>query len=509
MADTPNTPNATAVAPGDAQQSTSSTSSDAKRVGLIGLIGVVISAMVGGGIYDLPQNMTADAGGLGIIIAWAITGIGMWFIANTFRVLAQAKPELKNGLYTYASRGFGKLVGFFVAYGYWICNCFALVAYGVLIMSTLNYFFPGSFEGGKNWWSIIGASAISWLMFVLACRGAKSSSFINIIGTIGKIIPVLVFLIACLTVFNFATFFHGFFGMDGSKALAFNFGDVMGQASSTMLVTLWLFIGIEGAVVVSGQATSQNDVARATTIGYLAILVLYVLSSLLPLGVYDQTQIAAMENPSMAAIMLDKFGSWGEILINIGVIISVLSSWLVWMLMLGQMPLFAAEDGIFPKSFGKTNDADAPTKALLWTAIIIQALLILCHFLPGNAWTTMISITSVMAMPCYLLCCLFLWKIAKTEPWPKIRFSKTNGLVTGILGTIFSLFLVYSAGLNYLMVACIIYAIGIPIFFVGLKQNGATGTYSSMLGKWEKVLLAIVVVLGIIGIVYACIGGIF
>lgn len=93
----------------------SSAQDSSKKVGLIGLVGIVISAMIGGGIYNLPQNMAADASAGAIIIAWVVTGIGIWFIANTFRILSAARPELTNGLYTYAEKGFGKLIGFFVA----------------------------------------------------------------------------------------------------------------------------------------------------------------------------------------------------------------------------------------------------------------------------------------------------------------------------------------------------------------------------------------------------------
>lgn len=486
-------------------------STGTKKVGLVGLVAVVISAMVGGGIYDLPQNMAASASAGSQIIAWVITGVGMWFIANTFRVLAQVKPDLKNGLYTYASRGFGKFVGFLIAYGYWICNCFALVAYGVLIMSTMDYFFPGVFTGGNNIPSIIGASVITWIMLFLALRGAKSGALLNVVGTIGKILPVLVFIVLILTIFQFGTFMDAFWGVakDG-HALTFNFGDVMNQVSGTMLVTLWLFLGIEGAVVISGEAKSQSDVSKATTIGYLSILVIYVLVSLLPLGVFSQGEIAGMSDPSMAAIMQAKFGSWGAIMVNIGVIISVLSSWLVWMIMLGQMPLFASRDGIFPKHFTKMNKSGSPSYSLLWTAIVIQLLLVLCHFTSGNAWNTMISITSVMAMPCYLMCCLFLWKVAIKETWPQgSRFSKGYGMATGIIGTIFALYLVYAAGLNYLMIAAFLYAIGIPLFIIGRRQAGEKGSLFSLFTTAEKVLCVIVIILGIIGIVYSISSGVF
>ena len=481
-------------------------STSAKKVGLIGLIAIVISAMVGGGIYDLPQNMAASASAGSQIVAWAITGVGIWFIANTFRILAQVKPNMKNGLYTYAERGFGKFVGFLIAYGYWICNCFALVAYGVLIMSTMNYFFPGVFEGGNNWPSIIGATVITWLMLWLALRGAKSGAFLNVIGTIGKILPVLVFIVLILTIFQFGMFMDAFWGVakDGS-ALSFNFGDVMSQVSGTMLVTLWLFIGI-----VSGEAKSQNDVAKATTIGYLVILALYVLVSLLPLGVFTQGEIAGMADPSMAAIMSQKFGAWGAVMVNVGVIISVLSSWLVWMLMLAQMPLYAARDGIFPKRFAKQNRTGAPSYSLLWSTIVIQVGLVASHFMAGNAWDTVVDISAVMCMPCYMTCAMFLWKVARKGEWPEgARFSKANGLATGIIGTVFALYLIYASGLTYLMIAAFVYAIGIPLFVIGRKQAGQKGPVLGYFTKGEKLLCAAVAALGVVGVLYSISSGVF
>ncbi|WP_239646799.1 basic amino acid/polyamine antiporter [Bifidobacterium gallicum] len=474
-----------------------------KKVGLIGLVGIVISAMVGGGIFNLPQNMSADASAGGQIIAWVITGIGMWFIANTFRILSAARPDMKDGLYAYAYHGFGKYVGFLISYGYWLCNCFSLVAYGVLIMSTLDLFFPGKFTGGNNLASIIGGSLILWIMVLLALRGAKSGAFLNLIGTVCKIAPVLVFIVAMMTVFKFSQFVIGFWGVSQSGVpLHFEFGNVMKQVSSTMLVTLWLFLGIEGAVVISGEARSQKDVSKATTIGYLTVLIVYVLVSLLPLGVDGYRDIGAMQNPSMAVLMAQKVGQWGSDLVNVGIIISVLSAWLVWMIMLGQMPMYAARDGIFPESFAKQNKHGAPSTALIWTAIITQVIFVICLFVKGSAWNTLISITSVMAMPCYLLCCVFLWKIALKEPWPTtIRFSKRNGLITGVLGTVFALYLVYSAGLHYLMIACILYAIGLPLFIVSRREHAKGTKLLDLFTKWEKILVVIVLVAAVAGIV--------
>lgn len=476
----------------------SSSGASGKKLGLIALIGIVISAMVGGGIYDLPQNMTSGASAGAIILAWVITGIGMWFVANTFRILSSARPKMTNGLYTYAEDGFGRLWGFFIAYGYWICNCFALVAYSILIMQTMNYFFP-YFEGGNNIPAIIAGSIITWIMYVITLFGAKSNSFLNNIGTIGKLVPVAIFILLMLTVFKLSIFLTDFWGVKDGVALDFSFSNVIPQIKSTMLVTLWLFIGIEGAVVVSGRAKSQKTVRRATLIAFYVILAIYAIVSLLPLGVYSQETVGNMTNPSMGVILRDKFGAWGEVVVNIGVIISVLSSWLVWMVMLAEMPLAGAKDGTFPKFFLKENSKSAPSHSLLVTTIIIQVILIFSHF-AGNAWSTMISITGVMALPCYLLSTLYLFKIAYKKDYPTDIFAKRNtALITGALGSIYAVWLLYAAGLNYLMIACILYAVGIPLYIYSVRKNDPK---QPVFKKFEMVIVAITVLLAIAGIVY-------
>ncbi|MBP3525817.1 MAG: amino acid permease, partial [Opitutales bacterium] len=134
----------------------------AKRLGIIGLGAIVLSSMIGGGIYSLPQNMAASAAAGAVIIAWIITGIGIFFIANSFRILASARPNLTAGIYMYSRDGFGEYAGFTIAWGYWLCQIFGNVGYAVITMDALNYFFPGVFAGGNNLWSIVGGSILIW-----------------------------------------------------------------------------------------------------------------------------------------------------------------------------------------------------------------------------------------------------------------------------------------------------------------------------------------------------------
>ena len=89
-----------------------------KKLGVIALAALVVSAMIGGGIFSLPQNMAQGAGVTAVIVAWVVTGAGMFFLANTFRILSAARPDATTGIYSYARIGFGRFAGFEMAWSY-------------------------------------------------------------------------------------------------------------------------------------------------------------------------------------------------------------------------------------------------------------------------------------------------------------------------------------------------------------------------------------------------------
>ena len=178
----------------------------AVKLSLWGLLGVVISAMVGSGVYSLPQNMAKGAGVLSIIAAWFITGFGMFCIVYTFHLLAKAKPEMASGIYSYSKDGFGNGAGFFTAWGYWLCNICANTGIAVILMEALNYFFAPHFEGGNNLNSLLLSSAIIWIFFILVYRGIKTATIVNMIGTCFKLIPIFIFIAVGMYAFDFSLF---------------------------------------------------------------------------------------------------------------------------------------------------------------------------------------------------------------------------------------------------------------------------------------------------------------
>lgn len=467
-----------------------------KQLGVLAMTLLVISAMFGGGVFNIPQNMAQSAALGAILIAWVVTGLGIFFIARTFQVLADIHPEMTSGIYMYSRAGFGKLSGFLIAWGYWMSAAFGNVGYAVLLMDALNFFFPPYFKGGNTWQAITIASIIIWCLSIFVMRGVKGTSILNNIGTVAKFIPVIVFIFV-LAYFSFQKdmFTSDFWGHISNSALAdHQLGNIFDQIKSTMLVTLWMYIGIEGAVVMSDKADGRT-VSRATILGFIVSTILFVLVSILPFGVFSQGQLSIMSPPSTAAILQSLVGEWGGIFINIGVIIALLSSWLVWTLLVAELPWACAKDGTFPKFFAKTNERGVASNSLWVSTIVMQCAMLLVYF-STNAWNVMLSITGVVILPAYIGSAAFLWKIMASNKYPKnAMFSKSTAYVTGILATLYGFWLIYAAGLSFILVGCVIYSIGLVVFFIARREqspNEKAFTHKEYIFSMLIVIIAII-----------------
>ena len=480
----------------------SQTPKSSAGLGVWALAAIVISSMIGGGIYSLPQNMAASASAGAVLCAWLITGIGVYFIANTFRILSVAKPDLTAGIYMYSRQGFGPFAGFSIGWSYWLCQICGNVGYAVITMDALNYFFPPYFAGGNNLPSIIGGSLIIWGFNFLVLRGIKQATLVNLIGTVAKILPLLLFIIIMAFVFKTRQFSFDFWGENLSVTP--HLGALKTQIKSTMLVTLWAFIGIEGAVVMSQHAKSAKSVGRATLLGFAGCLAIYILLSLLPFGYMSQQEIAGIANPSTAGILEKIVGKWGAALMNIGLLVSVLTSWLAWTMVTAQIPQAAAQNGTFPKAFAKENEHHAPCFSLYVTSALMQIFMLLVYF-SSNAWNTMLSITSVMVLPAYFSSCAYLWKLCEDHEYPSnIYIKRSSALISSIIGALYALWLIYAAGPKYLLMAVIFAALGIPVYIWARTQSAPD---EQIFSKREFCFACLLVVLALFAI-YAMWAGI-
>ncbi|EGT4253889.1 arginine-ornithine antiporter [Citrobacter amalonaticus] len=461
------------------------------KLKLPALTALVVSALIAAGVFSLPQNMAAKAGAGAILIGWGITFIGMLTLAFVFQTLAHRKSEVEGGVYGYARAGFGEYIGFNSAWGYWISAWIGNVSYYVVICSALGSFSAlGFFGDGTTLSALIVGSILLWSLHFLICRGVQGAALLNLIGTVAKVVPLIMFVVLVSVAFQVRTFKIEFWGNE-------QLGSVMDQVKNIMLVTTWVFIGIEGAAMYSGRAMKKSDVGKATMIGFFISILLFVAVSVLSLGVLSQPELAQLKNPSTAGVLAAAVGPWGAALMNIGLIVSVGAALLAWTLLSAETAYMAGKDGTMPKFLGKENANQAPVNALLLTNGLTQLFLIIAHFQQAGYLALLLLATSMILIP-YFLSGLYALKVA----WQKDGYNRdeqrsvTRDIIIGALATLYGAWLVYAAGMEYLLLSMILYALGI-IFYVWARKEKNGRLFNPI-----EIVLAIMVVAAGIYAVY-------
>ncbi|MGC6407410.1 basic amino acid/polyamine antiporter [Bisgaard Taxon 45] len=451
-----------------------------KKIGLLSLTALVLSSMIGSGIFSLPQNMAEVAGAQALMIGWLITGIGIIFLGLSFFFISRLRPDLDGGIYTYAREGFGDLVGFLSAWGYWLCATIGSVGYLVVAFEGLGLFTDSTntviFGQGNTLLAFLGSSIVVWLVHWLITRGVKEAAFLNLLATFVKAFPLVLFIVLAAYFFSPDTFYHDIQATNLNPSMT-------DQVKNTMLITLWVFVGVEGAAVLSAHAKKRSDVGLATVLGIVIALVLYVAITVLSLGILPREVIAAMPNPSMAGLLEQMIGSSGKLIITACLIVSVLASYISWTMYSAEVPYRGAKNGAFPKILNKLNENDTPIHSLWFTNLVVQFCLVLV-FMTGKSYNALLLISTSMILVPYFLIGAYLLKLSiqQNSAW----YIK----LTGLLASTYGLWILYAAGLDHLLLSILLYVPGVGIYFYSRHQHQGKLRFSQK----EKMLLLFIAI---------------
>lgn len=463
------------------------------RLRLAPLTALVVGSMVGGGIFSLPQNTAASAGVAATAIAWLITGLGMLALAFVFVNLTLRRPELDSGIYAYARAAFGPFVGFSSAWGYWFMAVLGNVGYYVLVFSTLGHYLP-VFGEGNTGAAVACASLLLWGMHALVLRGVREAAFINQVTTLAKLVPLGLFV--ALAAWGFRA---GLFAQDVWGRANPQLGGVLEQVRGMMLVTVWVFIGVEGASVYSARAARRVDVGRATLIGFLFVLALLVAVSLLSLGVLAQPELARLKNPSMAHVLAHVVGPWGAGLISVGLLISLSGALLSWLLLSSETLYMAARDGAAPRWLAGENARAVPASALWLTSGAVQAFLLITLW-SESTYLSLVNLGTSMILLPYAWAALYGLKLAwrgqayRGSP----QWLRRRDLAVAGVALLYALWLVYAGGLKYLLLSALLYAPGALLYAWARRGHGrALFARAEWLGFAALLALAVLAALGL------------
>lgn len=469
------------------------TGGPATGLGLAALTALVVGSMIGSGIFALPSQMAAVAAPGPLLVGWGVTAVGMLTLAFVFQTLAGRKPDVDGGVYGYARAGFGDYVGFTSAWGYWVSAWVGNVAYLVLLTATLGTWFP-AFEGGTTLTAIATASVLLWVIHALTLRGVQNAAFANTVVTVAKVVPIVTFIGVAAVGFSAGAFTADFWG-NATEIDGAGLGTTFDQVKNMMLVTVWVFIGIEGASIYSKRAGRRSDVGKATVAGFLGVLALLVSVNVLAYGLMAQPDIAALDDPSMAGLMEAEVGSWGAGFISVGLIVSLLGALLAWVLLCVEILRLPAEEGVLPQALGRENSHGAPSAALWLTNLCVQALLVWTLF-NSSTYTNLVYLaTSLILLP-YLWSAAYQVLLAVRGETYEDGPGRTRDLTVGAVALAYAVWLVYAGGWQYVLVAALFYLAGTALFVWARRE-----TKQVVFTAAEKVLVGVVAIAAVAAVV--------
>lgn len=467
--------------------------SEERKLSRAALIGLVVGSMIGSGIFALPAKFGKATGVFGAFVAWTVAGLGMLMLAFVFQTMSRRKPNLDAGVFAYAKAGFGHYLGFISAFGYWAGCCLADTACLILIKSTLGKFFP-IFGDGTTIPALIGASLILWLVHILILRGVKQAAALNTIATAAKIVPLVIFVGFVIYGFKADIFALNFWGGETPSA-----SNIFNQVRGTMLLTVFVFVGIEGASVYSRYAKNRKDVGLATVLGFLGVFALLVMVTILSYGILLRPDLAALRTPSVAGVLSAIVGPWGAVFISIGLLISVLGNYLSWSLLGAEVLFAAARDETMPRFLVRQNQNESPVAALWTSNILIQVFLVVAPF-SEYAFGLILNMTSAMTLVPYFLVAAYGLKLAWVgETYQSNPRERKGDLLRGAAASVYTLGMIYAGGLKFLLLSAILYWFG-SIFFFLARREQKLATFAAV--EWPVFgAITIAAIIGICGLV--------
>ncbi len=330
--------------------------SDKHKVGVVAATIMVAGNIMGSGVFMLPANL-ASTGGIAIF-GWLVTITGAVGLAMVYARMSSI-DDSAGGSYAYAKRAFGPFVGYQTNLLYWLAGWIGNVALAVVGVGYLSYFFPILKE---PWVLGMVCVGVMWLFTFINIIGPNLVARVQSVTTILALIAIIGVAIIGWFSFSLETYMDAW-NVSGK--------DTFGAVQGVLNVTLWSFIGVETASVAAGVVKNPKKNVPIATIGGVGIAaVTYVLSCTAIMGAIPNDQLIKSAAPFADAAKL-ALGDTGGAVVSFCAAVGCLGSLGGWILATAQSGKAAADDGLFPRIFGKANSRGVPVAGLIVVAILM------------------------------------------------------------------------------------------------------------------------------------------
>jgi APA family basic amino acid/polyamine antiporter len=443
-----------------------------RSLGLWMATALVVGNMVGSGVFGLPASL-ASTGPISLL-SWGFTGLGAMLLALVFANLGRAYPQT-GGPYAYTRRAFGDFAGFWTAWGYWIAAWAGNAAIAVIFVSYASVFWHRL--ATSNALAFVVGLSIIWLLTLVNVAGVRQSGIVQLVTTVLKFIPLV--LIGLIGLFymhsgNFTPFDPNHVSLVGHwHAISF-----------AATLTLWAFLGLESATVPAEEVKDpERTLPRATIFGTLGTTLMYVIATVAIMGVIPAATLSKSNAPfadaAQSILGSSVLGMSPSKIVAAVAMISTFGALNGWILIQGRVPLAAAQDGLFPRSFAQVSGTrKTPVVGLVVSSVLLSVLLGMNYQASlTDTFTKIIILATITTLVPYAFAAAAQLMLMFREPEKFSGRRLAVDATVAILAFLYSFWMIYGAGQEYIAQGFLLLLAGIPVYvFMKWRQSAAVET---------------------------------
>jgi amino acid transporter len=349
-----------------------------RGIGRASLVALFINSVVGAGIFGLPSKVHALLGPYALA-AYLACALLVLLVVLCFAEVG-SRFERTGGPYLYAREAFGPVVGFQVGWLVWLTRVTAYAALCNLLLEYMAHFWPVATQPA---WRVPLVCAVTAAIVAINVRGVRPAAIVANVFTIGKLVPLLLFVLV------------GLWFVEPARLVPAATPSLP-DFSGAVLLLVFAFTGFETATVPAGEIRDPRRTLPFAILAALAVIVpLYIGVQLVSLGTLPG--LASSTTPLADAAQAFA-GTAGATVIVVGALVSITGT-LNGLVLAAPRLLFAmAGDRQLPGVFAKTHPVHrTPVVAIVLTGVAMAVLTLSGSFLSALTISTLTRLLAYAA----------------------------------------------------------------------------------------------------------------
>jgi amino acid transporter len=411
------------------------------------LTAIGVNQVIGSAIFLLPADVARQVGAWGPIAFFAV-GLASLLIALCFAEVG-SRFDRTGGPYLPARAAYGRFIGFEVGWMMWFTRVASQASVSNGLALALALYWPVLATG------VWRAALITTVTVVLAwinIRGIKQSKWVVNTLTVGKLAPLLLFILA------------GVWFIVPARLTTLP-GVSLDQFGTAALLLIFAYGGYEVTGIPAGEAANpKRDVPFAFVMTILTVTAVMTVTSIVATGIVPDLTATRTPLADGAALAM---GAIGAAIITAGSAVSMTGN-NMGQVLTGSRTIFAlAENGDLPRWFARVHERyQTPANAILFTAAVALTLAL------TGSFVALAAVSAVARLVMYFAVCtatLVLRRRPPSEEMGRAQFTIPGGPIVPVVASIVTLSILYGANTQQRLYGTAALIAGAVLFLIAVR----------------------------------------